>query len=211
MLIYRWFIRCRGPRQYNEYRPRETRFDRLAKASCAVIAAFDLSERGQALFAEQRINARPSCCWIVMRSCLTAALSYHPFYTPDTTWTVGRFFPCSSRGRRNHRLACSRGRTAARRDQLRYRLDLRPCGVLASARLVDLRTIPLTLPQSYELDCWLVRNDATMRLSYERAGSRPCCALVQPVTGGAQAAPLRGNSATEPLLDPWLTASYGAA
>jgi hypothetical protein len=81
VVIYRWFIRCRGPRQYNEYRPRETRFDdRPAKASCAVIAAFDLSERRQALFAEQQINARPSCCWIVvswltaiMRSCLTAA------------------------------------------------------------------------------------------------------------------------------------------
>jgi hypothetical protein len=76
VVIYRWFIRCRGPRQY---RPRETRFDeRPAKASCAVIAAFDLSERRQALFAEQQINARPSCCWIVvswliMRSCLTAA------------------------------------------------------------------------------------------------------------------------------------------
>jgi hypothetical protein len=63
--------------------------------------------------------------------------------------------------------------------------------------------------QCYESDCWLV-NESTQRLSYERAGSRPCCALVQSVTGGAQAAPIRGNSATEFLLDPWLTASYGA-
>src|SRR5580693_2848547 len=71
-----------------------------------------------------------------------------------------------------------------------------PCGVLASARLVDLRAIPIIPLQSYELDCWLV-SESTQGLSYERAGSRPCCALVQSVTGGAQAAPLRGNSATE--------------
>jgi hypothetical protein len=54
--------------------------------------------------------------------------------------------------------------------------------LLVSARLVDLRAITLTPPQSYESDCRLV-NDVTQRLSYEWAG-------------GAQAAPLRGNSAT---------------
>ena len=82
-----------------------------------------------------------------------------------------------------------------------------PCGVLASARLVDLRAIPIIPLQSYESDCWLV-NESTQRLSYDRAASRRAVRLCNQVTGGAQAAPLRGNSATELLLDPWLTASH---
>jgi hypothetical protein len=88
--------------------------------SCAVIAAFDLSERGQALFAEQQIN---STAELLLDRCLTVDGDHAELL--DRSLVIP---PC------DHRLACPPGGTAARRDPLRHRLDLRRSLRCASKR-----------------------------------------------------------------------------
>src|SRR5580693_8446840 len=76
-----------------------------------------------------------------------------------------------------------------------------PCGVLASARLVNLRAIPIIPLQSYELDCWLV-SESTQRLLARGRAADHAVRLCNQSPGE------RRPLLFELLLDPWLAASY---